>query len=233
MAPSVLSDENKETLAKDTRQRLLETAIWLFGEHGYASTSTRMLADAAEVNVSAIPYYFESKEGLYHAAIEYIVSEVKGALDEVFNSAEAALQKKLSAKQARTHLKAVLCRLVQLFTQSGRMQCWSVVIFKEQLRPSDGFNIIYDRLIQPHHQVIGRLLAIISDVEPDAPSIQIQAHMLIGQVVSLLSGRASLLRHMDAHEWNADDAHHIETVAVQMVDMLRPLKPYSPDLEGC
>jgi TetR/AcrR family transcriptional regulator, regulator of cefoperazone and chloramphenicol sensitivity len=52
----------------DARTRLLHAAIHLFAEQGYAKTSTRELAEAAQVNVAAISYYFGDKAGLYRAA---------------------------------------------------------------------------------------------------------------------------------------------------------------------
>ncbi len=54
--------------AADPRSRLLMAAIRLFALQGYAKTSTRELAEAAQVNVAAISYYFGDKAGLYRAA---------------------------------------------------------------------------------------------------------------------------------------------------------------------
>ena len=54
--------------AGDARARLLQAAIRLFAHQGYAKTSTRELAEAAQVNVAAISYYFGDKAGLYRAA---------------------------------------------------------------------------------------------------------------------------------------------------------------------
>ena len=55
-------------VASDARTRLLQAAIRLFALQGYSKTSTRELAEAAQVNVAAISYYFGDKAGLYRAA---------------------------------------------------------------------------------------------------------------------------------------------------------------------
>jgi len=52
----------------EPRQRLLEAALALFAEHGFAGTSTRAIAQAAGTNIAAIRYYFGDKQGLYRAA---------------------------------------------------------------------------------------------------------------------------------------------------------------------
>lgn len=49
------------------RRRLLEAALRLFADKGYQKTSTREIADAAEVNLGSISYYFGDKPGLYRA----------------------------------------------------------------------------------------------------------------------------------------------------------------------
>lgn len=52
----------------NTRARLLREALRLFAAQGFAKTSTRAIAQAAGVNISAISYYFGNKEGLYRSA---------------------------------------------------------------------------------------------------------------------------------------------------------------------
>lgn len=50
-----------------TREKLLSASVDVFGRYGFDGATTRMLADAAGVNLQAIPYYFGGKEGLYIA----------------------------------------------------------------------------------------------------------------------------------------------------------------------
>ncbi|TCL05816.1 TetR/AcrR family transcriptional regulator [Sodalis ligni] len=59
----------------ETRQRIIDSAIELFGESGYESTSTRQIAKKAGVNPPALQYYFDNKEGLYIACTASLVEE--------------------------------------------------------------------------------------------------------------------------------------------------------------
>lgn len=52
---------------QEARERLFMAALKLFAEQGYAKTSTREIAARAEVNISAISYYFGDKQGLYRS----------------------------------------------------------------------------------------------------------------------------------------------------------------------
>jgi AcrR family transcriptional regulator len=53
-----------------TRQRLLDEAMRLFRERGYAATSLEQIAEAADVTKGAIYGHFSSKEDLLLSAIE-------------------------------------------------------------------------------------------------------------------------------------------------------------------
>jgi TetR/AcrR family transcriptional regulator, regulator of cefoperazone and chloramphenicol sensitivity len=52
---------------EEARARLLHAALRMFAEHGYAKTSTRDIAQAADTNIASIKYYFGDKAGLYRA----------------------------------------------------------------------------------------------------------------------------------------------------------------------
>src|SRR5438445_461215 len=59
-----------------TRQRLLDAAGPIFAEKGCQTASVRDITDRAGVNVSAVNYYFRSKEQLYLETVRpFIVGE--------------------------------------------------------------------------------------------------------------------------------------------------------------
>src|SRR5512137_622669 len=61
---------DKETV--ETRGRLLETAVTVFAEHGFAAATIRMIAGRARVNVAAVNYHFGSKDGLYREVLRHV-----------------------------------------------------------------------------------------------------------------------------------------------------------------
>ncbi|MGH9701779.1 MAG: TetR/AcrR family transcriptional regulator [Candidatus Acidiferrales bacterium] len=54
----------------DTRERILQTAILLFWERGYAESTLADLMARAEVNSGSFYYFFKSKENLLLAVLE-------------------------------------------------------------------------------------------------------------------------------------------------------------------
>jgi AcrR family transcriptional regulator len=63
------------------RERILEAAQKLFCENGFSNTSTRAIAAAAACNISLIPYYFGSKEGLLESVGLNVAEKVSNELD--------------------------------------------------------------------------------------------------------------------------------------------------------
>ena len=68
-APSIIpaSQRTARSDGEDTRARLLQAALQLFSEKGFAQTSVRAIAQAAGTNVAAIAYHFGDKAQLYTA----------------------------------------------------------------------------------------------------------------------------------------------------------------------
>jgi len=73
----------------DTRLRLLEAALRLFAEKGYAQTSTREVCLAAGVNAASIHYYFGDKAGLYRAVYLAPIQQLMVAARALAESGEA------------------------------------------------------------------------------------------------------------------------------------------------
>jgi AcrR family transcriptional regulator len=55
---------------EDKRQAILSTALEVFGEHGFTSTTVKDIADRAGVAPGSIYTYFQDKEDLFRATVE-------------------------------------------------------------------------------------------------------------------------------------------------------------------
>ena len=56
------------------REKILETAARLFSTQGYRTTSLAQVARAAQVSKALILWYFESKEHLFHLALQHFLA---------------------------------------------------------------------------------------------------------------------------------------------------------------
>jgi AcrR family transcriptional regulator len=53
----------------DTKTKILDAAVKLFGEKGFDATSLRDITTEADVNLAAVNYHFQSKESLIEATL--------------------------------------------------------------------------------------------------------------------------------------------------------------------
>jgi AcrR family transcriptional regulator len=94
--------QNKESVHKEsapveklnTRDKILETSIELFAEKGFNGTTTKEIAEKAEVNEALIFRHFSTKRELYGAIIERKIEEEPGIetpLNEHKDSKDARL----------------------------------------------------------------------------------------------------------------------------------------------
>ncbi|MRX72750.1 forespore capture DNA-binding protein RefZ [Bacillus lacus] len=62
---------NSTAASANTKQKIIDAAVFLFHTKGFTGTSVREIANKANANVAHISYYFKSKNGL----LEFLVQE--------------------------------------------------------------------------------------------------------------------------------------------------------------
>lgn len=77
------SEKPRRARGEQTRQVILETALRLFQERGYAETTMRVIAKEAGVAVGNAYYYFDSKEHLIQGFYDRSQAEVRVRADEI------------------------------------------------------------------------------------------------------------------------------------------------------
>jgi AcrR family transcriptional regulator len=166
---------------EDTRRRLIETAIEAFGLNGYDGTTTRTLTEQADVTLPSIQYYFGSKEGLYRAAIDHIIAEMKFKLEDASRAARIVLANpKATRPELLNSLGDVLEALSRLviggdpsrkrfITRAEIERTAAVAPLQDQMR---------QLVIEPCVGVVARLVK----GRPDDQKVIIRTLALIGQV---------------------------------------------------
>jgi AcrR family transcriptional regulator len=91
------TESEKAPAKKPTRQRILEACVECFAKHGFAGTSTRTLAAAADVNIATLAYHFKDKDGLYKAAVDAIYEQLSHVAPELDLSPDLSVEDRLSA----------------------------------------------------------------------------------------------------------------------------------------
>ena len=61
-------------MAKDTKERILATALQMFSQNGYAGTNIRELTSALGLVKSSMYKHFESKEAIWNALLDQMIA---------------------------------------------------------------------------------------------------------------------------------------------------------------
>jgi AcrR family transcriptional regulator len=133
----------------EARNRLLDAALQLFAEQGFAKTSIREIALAAQANVASISYYFGDKAGLYRAVFS----------DPRTNPPlppEALDGDAVSLEQA---VRGLMGSFLEPLKQGHvSQQQYMKLCFREMLEPTGAWQHEIDANITPAHLALTRTL---------------------------------------------------------------------------
>lgn len=82
----------RQARSEATRRRILDAAIELFGEVGFAATGLGDIIERAELTKGALYYHFDSKDSLASAIIEEAAAKVFDTISTICASASPAME---------------------------------------------------------------------------------------------------------------------------------------------
>jgi AcrR family transcriptional regulator len=201
----------------ETRERLIEAAIDVFGRHGYEGATTRQIANAADANLAAIVYHFGSKEALYLAVAEHLVGEINARMGPVLAFIEASFPTRPA--EALALLKRMLGAFVDVVLGSPEAQRWARIFIRELLDPSDAFDIIYG-FTGRAHALATRLVAVATDADPEATDTKLRAFAVIGQGIVFRVANAMVLRRIERETLGPTEREAIKRILADNVDAM-------------
>ncbi|MBW1781653.1 MAG: TetR/AcrR family transcriptional regulator [Deltaproteobacteria bacterium] len=91
--PFLKQQDTAKPAEDGARKRLMVSAIGLFAEKGYASTSVREIVARAGVTKPVLYYYFKNKEGLLRSILDWASELQEEVLDRVLDMSGTVLEK--------------------------------------------------------------------------------------------------------------------------------------------
>ncbi len=164
----------------ETRQRIIDSAIVLFGELGFEGASTRAIARHAGVNTPALQYYFENKEGLYVTCADFLAEESYGWFEPLLNRIDEVKNPDPEAciEMFCMMLDTVLDRVLN--NNSVHQRRLFHVRIKMGQGPERAASRFNEKLINHIHLAGARLVARISASTTDDERTQIRSLSLFG-----------------------------------------------------
>jgi AcrR family transcriptional regulator len=196
--PTIKWGEMMDKKVVNTKELLIVSAGELFAEHGYDGVSTRMIAESAEVKLSAIHYHFGSKENLYVEAFTYAHEKGKST-----NFADVIAENPVLTETALGQAEIIrntVFRTINNYFKPERPEWETKILIRELANPTSALNILAEKFFKPNvESAIGFYKLIrpgTSDEEAAAWSDLLHSHVLFysmaKQPIELVRGDKAL-----------------------------------------
>ena len=206
----------------ETRRRIIDAAIELFGEHGFAGASTRDIAAKAGVNAPALQYYFENKEGVYRACVEAIAEIGWSVLGPAVEHARAALDAEADVDALIDAFIGILRTLADRIFTVPKTLGQRMFFAREQVgqEPAGATDILMKRVRKPLNDVSAELVGRISGRPADDPVTRLRTMSLFGQLTVFHLVQRSALQLLD---WDGFDGEGGALLMATIADQTRVL----------
>jgi AcrR family transcriptional regulator len=223
MAVTKLADANgtRPQRGDATRKRLIEAAIEIFAVNGFDGTSTRMLAERARANLGAIPYYFGSKAGLYRASAQHIADGLSEKMLGTVTEVELALKNRDLEDHELFELfdRLMIRKFAGIVLASAEADSWCYFIVREQMRPREGFEILYRSVMARIQKLCVTLVARLTK-ESDDDRTAIRAMTILGEIMIFRTARAATMKRLGWSRFTDERLSEVQSVLRENVQRL-------------
>lgn len=201
------SEKKKQNLS---RKKIINSAIVLFAGRGFESTSTREICKHAGVNLSLIPYYFGSKDGLYTNIIESIINY---GLEFLYEDIEktSGINTMTSGEKIDLY-RRLLEKYVDFLYSENVPNSFVILMIKEQTVPHSKFSEIYSKKISVLYKALRKTLASILEKSENDKAIIFEVSSIIGQILSFKFMDRATLTSLSQDSYTKEDYKKIKNI---------------------
>jgi len=200
---------------EETRARIVEAAVEVFGERGYDRASTRDIANAAGVNAPAIQYYFDGKEGVYLACVEHLIVLLWRKMSGCVEAAESALADAEVTDQGLIEVSlGILGTVVSTIQDSPQTAAWRAFMDRHQagLCPESATTAFDERFKARIGTVIRLLIARLSGLAVEDERTVIHSMALFTQGLAFRVQKPKLLKALGWTDVNQKEMELVRDV---------------------
>lgn len=203
--------------AEGTARALIEAAIEIFGNAGYAAASTREIAAKAGTNVASIAYHFGGKEGLRLACAREFAARMQGVVMALPREEPA------TPEAARVAIRALVSHVAPQMIGNPQMRAMISFVLREVAENGPGAQVIYDILIQPMHRRFCRLWGAATGQEPESEAVRLTVFTAIGQILYFRVGAPIVTRRMGWEAIGPEEVAQITAVLLRNIEAMLAL----------
>lgn len=210
MARHIPAAEGGYQRGEETRARIIEAAVQVFGVRGYGGASTRDIAAAAGVNAPAIQYYFDGKEGVYLECVEHLIAFLWQRMGDTVETAEIALaDPDVDDQRLIEIVLGILGAVISMIEDKAIMWREFIDRYQEGLCPESASATFESKFKTRVGGVIRVLIARLAGLDVQDERAIIHSMALFTQGLAFRAQRSKL---MSALKWTAIDQREMELV---------------------
>ncbi|MBU0966684.1 MAG: TetR/AcrR family transcriptional regulator [Proteobacteria bacterium] len=208
-----------ETSVK-TQEALINAAGELAAEKGFASVSTRAIAELAGENVGSIHYHFGSKDKLFEAVVRTVVQVWQ---DNPVSELLKQYDTETPQGQALA-IRAIIHRYIRLLFKSELPGWYCRVVFQVMQSAGPLRDIFKNELIRPSHTAVKALL---QRIRPGMDDQEVYLHILIMNTpVFFHADRMDfVLAELGEKRYSGDYLQKLEEIIVRQTQLVLGLPP--------
>jgi AcrR family transcriptional regulator len=130
------TERQYEQMREGSRERILESALELFAEHGFAATSVRRIAERAGISQGLLYNYFDGKDALLRAIFERTMSDVAESLSAARMAAGAGAGAGAAAGEAEDGRAALDALVRSAFAIVGEHRAFWQLSYQLRMQPA-------------------------------------------------------------------------------------------------
>ncbi|MEA9391342.1 transcriptional regulator CecR [Acerihabitans sp. TG2] len=206
---------------EQAKAQLIAAGIELFSEKGAQTATTREIARLAGQNIAAIFYYFGSKEGLYLAVAQWIADFIQQANQPLMAEIDDLLAQHTPADpgQCRDYIIKSMMSFTELLTNPKTVNL-SKILSREQLMPTEAYQLIHHQAIAPLHQRFTKLVAGVTGCDPTDTTTILHTHALLGEMLSFRMARETILLRTGWDDMGPEQITLIKTILTHHIDWI-------------
>lgn len=185
-----------------SRERMLRAALDQFGRHGYDGTTTRMVAQAAGMNLGAIPYYFGTKDELYLGAVDFLADFIDAMQAEALETLRQRARESTDATGLIDLVVDFLCSQARRLLADDVPASWVQFFMRVQSEAGPALDRLYQRAVEPTQREVDALVSQICGAPADSLLPRTVSFLAWHQVMSFRLSDAVLLRRMGWSQLN-------------------------------
>ncbi len=194
------SSIDKTKLVKE--ERIMLAALKVFSTYPFAVATIRMIADEAELTVSAIMYHYKSKENLYEAVFDRLAPYRIQSLEHY---REAISPPQMSNDEEIKRVFAeFLGNMVEGIYNSEKPNWYVRILFFELLYPSPLFDTLYEKYFKKNYELFIDLVKKVTDNDDHRQAV-FRTTGIVGYLMSFRMQRECLARQIDLVDFTAKE----------------------------